>query len=502
MSVTFEYQKATEHTVENLYTSPHTLDWANQPNPFRSYVGALVVRLPVPKTHFTIAWPQQANNPLPFHIESLSMFLYHSVAIAAWKEVQSTKTRWPLRVNPSSGNLHAEEIHLCILDTIGLENGIYHFNVESFNLEKRIHLDDELSSYVRFVSKTDAPLKILLTTIVWREAWKYRNRAFRYCLLDGGHTEASLRIAGAHLGWKSIANRTFADNIMSSLFGLPNDETPVSFVEFGTPKRDTHPDVQIKRPKTLGKPGILSEHIISYPLIKRVVHATAQASKTEGFTIKASLELQPRPSSFLNKSWTTLVRTRRSGIKFDGITGCTYEDLKWIISTALNQSWYWSNGKVQKEWVVIYVYAHLVEGLVPGIYLYDDNTRQCKAIFKGDVKKLAIKLSLFQSIAGHSAFALSMLSNYYDIYENFGEKALRLAYQSAGRVGQSLYLAAESIGLNATGIGAYFDQDVRQVLSLDDSWFVLYNFTIGRALRDSRLKYLPAYSFEPSNYTS
>ena len=32
-----EYHEATKHSWEKLYQDSHTLDWSNQPNPFRTY---------------------------------------------------------------------------------------------------------------------------------------------------------------------------------------------------------------------------------------------------------------------------------------------------------------------------------------------------------------------------------------------------------------------------------------------------------------------------------
>ena len=40
-----------------------------------------------------------------------------------------------------------------------------------------------------------------LSSIHWRETWKYGERAFRYCQHDIGHAIGTLRIAAATLGW-------------------------------------------------------------------------------------------------------------------------------------------------------------------------------------------------------------------------------------------------------------------------------------------------------------
>ena len=42
-----------------------------------------------------------------------------------------------------------------------------------------------------------------LTSIHWREAWKYGQRAYRYCMHDAGHALGALSIAAAGLGWQT-----------------------------------------------------------------------------------------------------------------------------------------------------------------------------------------------------------------------------------------------------------------------------------------------------------
>ena len=41
-----EYHESTKHSVESLRRTPHVLDWANMPDPFRHYEGVPVLDLP------------------------------------------------------------------------------------------------------------------------------------------------------------------------------------------------------------------------------------------------------------------------------------------------------------------------------------------------------------------------------------------------------------------------------------------------------------------------
>jgi nitroreductase len=58
----------------------------------------------------------------------------------------------------------------------------------------------------------------------------------------------------------------------------------------------------------------------------------------------------------------------------------------------------------------------------------------------------------------------------------------------AGGIGHRMYLAAEALGLGATGIGAFYDEEVHRYLQLTpEQGQVVYHFAIGYPVPDSRL---------------
>ncbi|MEE2760593.1 MAG: nitroreductase, partial [Pseudomonadota bacterium] len=64
--------------------------------------------------------------------------------------------------------------------------------------------------------------------------------------------------------------------------------------------------------------------------------------------------------------------------------------------------------------------------------------------------------------------------------------------------GQLLYLEADAVGLRATGIGCFFDLEMRQLLGFkSEDWQSLYHFTVGAAVEDDRLQTLDAYHHLP-----
>ena len=69
-----------------------------------------------------------------------------------------------------------------------------------------------------------------------------------------------------------------------------------------------------------------------------------------------------------------------------------------------------------------------------------------------------------------------------------GDRGYRYVHFEAGAIGHWLYLAAEALGLGATGIGAFYDSKVHDYLKLrPEHGQVVYHFAVGYPVLDSRL---------------
>ena len=85
-------------------------------------------------------------------------------------------------------------------------------------------------------------------------------------------------------------------------------------------------------------------------------------------------------------------------------------------------------------------------------------------LHRGNVERVAAFLSLEQPLAGNSCFTVSMIADLAKAAQVFGNRGYRYVYFEAGAIGQRLYLGAEALGWNATGIGAFYDDDVHRYL--------------------------------------
>jgi SagB-type dehydrogenase family enzyme len=214
VNVVMKYHIQTKHYFNKYSRSLGYMDWANQPNPFRRFDGAQLVLLPFQPSSDVSYETLFRKGTVPssrLSVGSISKFLELSLGLTAWK--QAGQSKWALRSNPSSGNLHPTEGYVVIPKVDDLEAGLYHYAPKEHGLELRASFSPERISELLSAYPSGAFL-MGFTSIHWREAWKYGERAFRYCNHDVGHALGSSRIAAANLGWYCYIADTYLLLIM------------------------------------------------------------------------------------------------------------------------------------------------------------------------------------------------------------------------------------------------------------------------------------------------
>jgi SagB-type dehydrogenase family enzyme len=485
-----EYHEATKHTVESLRRAHYGLDWRNMPDPFRHYEGAPVLDLPAgpPAPEIpALALLQGAYGTTVARDGAtfLSQLLFHSAAISASKRVPSTGDKYALRVNPSSGNLHPTEFHFLTRGLQQWPDGLYHYRPSSHMAEQRAAGLLELN-----VAGDSVPIVFVLTSIAWREAWKYRNRAYRYCLHDMGHAWQALALAARAMGVDSSVYGNFADDEVAGFCRLNDDEWPMLIVKLHggpIPVRDPDGGDAVWYG---GRTNQLSLQQIAYPLITGI-HAATKLEQRQGVSaaeprLPGSGEIiLPAPASS-TRAFGEVARTRRSALDFRGGTATiSLTQLSAILAVTAQPL---GSDFSAVRFVQLYLYIHRVDGLEPGVYRYWPEHAELERLKSGDQRVASAGLSLGQDLAGNACVAFSMIADLDRAVRFYGDRGYRYAHFEAGAVGQRLYLAAEALGLGATGIGAFFDDQVHGYLNLaPEQGQVVYHFAIGYPVPDPRV---------------
>src|SRR6185436_7881241 len=147
--------------------------------------------------------------------------LRHALGLSAWKRFD--RSRWSLRVNPSSGNLHPTEAYIVCGPVPGLADGpaVYHYASDRHVLELRCVFDGR--AWTSACGGHDDIILVAFTSIHWREAWKYGERAFRYCQHDLGHAVAAIALAAAAVGWCAALVPTWPHRAIATISGIDRD---------------------------------------------------------------------------------------------------------------------------------------------------------------------------------------------------------------------------------------------------------------------------------------
>ena len=316
-----DYHEATKHSVQSLRRTQHYLDWDHMPDPFRHYEGAPLLDLPADPPGPAIAAIEVlrgalGTTPVADGPCFLSQLLFHSAAISASKRVPSTGYRYALRVNPSSGNLHPTEFHFVTRSLKQWPDGLYHYRPSS-------HMAEQRATGPFDVTLTGpAPLTFILTTIAWREAWKYRDRAYRYCLHDIGHAWQALTLAARAIGYDSYAIGHFPDDDLSQICRLHEDEWPMLILQLhARAMPNPAPAPACDTVWHGGRANQLSTHQVHYPLID-AIHAITKANPAAGpartSPDQCLGEITLPPPATSTRPFGEVVRSRRSALDFRG----------------------------------------------------------------------------------------------------------------------------------------------------------------------------------------
>lgn len=557
--VVLRYHERTKHYFHRYARSASTLDWANQPDPFRRFKGAPLVRLPILGADEAPLSPRYedlhrrgAVASAPLTLRSLSRLFEHALALSAWK--QAGGTRWALRINPSSGNLHPTEGYLLIGALPGLADApaLYHYAPREHGLERRARCGAEWFAQLMREFPPQAFL-VGLSSIFWREAWKYGERAFRYCQHDAGHAIGALRIAVATLGWSAVVLHDLADETIEDLLGLNRAEDfagaereqaeLVMLVWPNDPAGPWHAGAQRALPlaldpqlvRELAKQGwsasanrLSRDTPLAWTVIDEVALASRKGSDERCEPDRLDVPAPPQQTMATPDGPLAgqIIRRRRSLLACDGRTSITAERFYAMLARVMPcvesqgslRPMPWDAMAWQPR-IHLALFVHRVDGLDPGLYaLVRDPAKVdklqramhqrfawssppgCPAdlpfrlLEAGDARHLATQVSCFQDIAGDGAFSLGMIAEYREALSSHGPWFYRRLFWEAGVIGQVLYLEAEAAGIGATGIGCFFDDPVHQVFGFSDLEFQsLYHFTVGGPVEDCRLTTLAPY---------
>jgi SagB-type dehydrogenase family enzyme len=118
--------------------------------------------------------------------------------------------------------------------------------------------------------------------------------------------------------------------------------------------------------------------------------------------------------------------------------------------------------------------------LEKGVYHYLPQEHALKLVKNGDFRESLSRAALGQSAVKNAAMNFVITAVYERTARKYGQRAERYVHMEAGHVAQNIYLQAESLGLATVSIGAFYDSEVREVISAPEDHVPLYIMPVGK----------------------
>jgi SagB-type dehydrogenase family enzyme len=417
------YHDATKHSYLSVQLDPNYVDASTQPSAFKVY----------PKFYRRVKL--NLNNPVHSFISLTSAITLEKV----YKDGP-----YKLRVNPSAGALYPTEVYVQIRGIEGIVNGIYHLEIENNCLTLIYELiDDGLENYI-IPGKCINGFIFLISCVYYRSSWKYQNRSIRYCFLDSGHHLGAIA-ASAFLYNRDIQLIFDFDKLaLNSDLGFENKEFITACAVSGEIQDKKIRSLRLKVPFVSG-----TDYFEPNQFIEDAYQATALKKSRQQ-------KLEYPQFDFDRDKFYQTVWDRRSIRRFRK-EAISQEDYLYVVQQ-LQQSIPTEN----YEEIEIYSVVHRVEGMTPGLY------RGTHLVKTGNFSEKTGYLCINQAIAKDGAVTLFFVSDYLNY---------QTAMQIAGFLGQRLYLTSNYLGIQCSGIGAYYDNETQELLETNKD--VLYGMVIG-----------------------
>ncbi len=490
----WEFHRRTAYSRAKM--PAHQLDWANQPEVFKIYPGLETISLPTasngPESYFSDllgeAFQVEAN--FEMDLNKLSRVLFLTQALTA--KARYGDKEFHYRSVASAGALYPCELYVGALNIAGLENGIYHHAVglQALTVLGKGNILSHFYRGVQIAEETHPVAVFFVTAILFRSAWKYRARAYRYHLLDSGHMIENLTSALKAIGAPHTLYYDFDDNVLNDLLGLDPKREVCLAVACALGKQyamdatsqevklfpDLHRASKVA-PVEVDYPAIRKMHRLSAPLLETMdqpeMHEHLGVVTAESFRIDLPdkwPELMNYPEAVFRR------RSMRNFIDTELKTDAFIAFIKMLCSGDRSRE---DAQSFHSNSIAVGFLASESSGLEPGFYLLNRRTGSVALAKPGSYTEQMARVCLDQAWLANCAVHFLFMTNLKVLEQTRGPRGYRHALLAAGRLGQRIYVGAASMKIGCCGIGAFYDDEAAEILELDHASKLLYLVGVG-----------------------
>ncbi|MDN5861583.1 MAG: SagB/ThcOx family dehydrogenase, partial [Pseudonocardia sp.] len=383
------------------------------------------------------------------------------------------------RTAGGTGAQYHLELYFVCAGLADLDAGVYHYSAIDHSL-RLLRAGDFRAALVEATgdepSIAAAPVVLALTSTFWRNAWRYRERAYRHAFWDAGTSLSHILAvaASAHVATSLVFG--YADPPVDALLGVDGvRESTVALVALGhggsvpptAPPRD-----RLDLPTRRLSPAEVTFHAITDMHLASALRTGAQAGQWRSRRWRRPApqptgeltELRPLPADRLDpRPVEQVILRRRSTRNYDTDVDIPFETFSTLVER--------STRGVASDVLVpgapltdLYLIVNAVAGLRPGVYLHRPELGAVELVRAGTFRTQAARIAANQQYAGDAHVNLYYLAHLPSILDRYGSRGYRLAQLEGALHAGKLHLGAHALGLGAVG-STSFDDEVIEFFS-------------------------------------
>ncbi|RJS61328.1 SagB family peptide dehydrogenase [Bacillus sp. PK3_68] len=455
------------------------VDWEDAPLAYKLYRGLPVIPLSaeVPLTLI------RGEPPVRLDLNKVGHFLWYVFGFTQLSQsvspMDSTEQgSYPLqsyrRFAPSGGALYPNELYV-YLKIEGIPDGVYHYDVAHHSLA--LLREGNFDSYLARALGNRCDISscfgvVFVSTMFWKNFFKYNNFAYRLQGLDAGVLIGQLMEVAKRFGFASGVYFQFLDTAINHLLGLSEMEENVYSVIplsveatfWSTSGRDLYKNV-ISEELKQELPAIQPEHFEQSPSVKEYPMITAmnEASRLDSTWSFRVIEGRAMPE----RVECTVALPDIKPLSYDLAEACgnrfspdmdfvlgkvSQEQLATLLLEATASFSYRNDldeaHRSNGPRVTIYGCLYNVEGIANGSYYYDSAKHKLREICPGDHRlHLQTGMSLDNVNLLQVPLCLHVAGDKEFYKTELGYRGYRIQQMEAGMLVQRLLLAASALGM-------------------------------------------------------
>ena len=468
--------------TEKITPPDWQVDWEDAPLPYKLYRGLPEISLSA-DVPLTLKRREAKAEP---SLQELGHFLWYVYGLTQYSQfalIEDPEGKAAVsyaqllrRFVPSGGALYPNELYVYV-KLKDAPMGIYHYDAAHHRLLllREGNYDSYLSrSLGNSCDLSDCFCTVFVSTLFWKNFYKYNNFSYRLQGLDAGVLIGQSLEVAKRIGFSSRVCYQFLDRSINHLLGLSNQDesvyaviplsvnSSIKYVDNNHNKEEPVSSTELSQEVPLLKADTYnrSKRVIDYPLLRKMNEASILETTRSFVKIQKDNHVKPSlgtevimlPSTErFTYDLASICQERRSPDN-DFVMGKVSQTQ---LSTLLNETFslpYQNDlddrhGNAETQ-VSLYGSFYNVEGVPNGAYAYDKSAHALRRITQGDFREfLQYGLTMPNVNLFQVPLCLHVVGDKEHLKKELGYRGYRIQQMEAGILVQRLLLVACALGM-------------------------------------------------------